>query len=149
MPVPQPVSLPAGADPRMVSSAIVVQARLHDPAFGLIDARAAERFRGETEPIDPVAGHIPGAVNRFYKLNLNDALTLRPAAELRREVLELVSGKPAGNVTHQCGSGVTACMNIFAMEYAGLTGSKLFPGSWSEWIADPARPIAAKGTSAE
>ena len=141
VPVPQPAALQARPDPLMLWSAAEVQAHLNDPAFDLIDARAPERYRGEVEPIDPVAGHIPGAVNRFYKLNLNDDLLLRPAAEIRREFLALVSNKRPENVLHQCGSGVTACMNIFAMEYAGLTGSKLYAGSWSEWIADPARPI--------
>jgi thiosulfate/3-mercaptopyruvate sulfurtransferase len=145
VPVPQPVALQARPDPRLQWSAAEVQSHLNDPAFGLIDARAPERYRGEVEPIDPVAGHIPGAVNRFYKLNLNDDLTLRPANEIRREFLELVSNKQPGNVLHQCGSGVTACMNIFAMEYAGLSGSKLYAGSWSEWVSDPSRPIVGKG----
>ena len=149
VPVPQPVALQASPDPLMLWSAAEVQAHLNDPAFGLIDARAPERYRGEVEPIDPVAGHIPGAVNRFYKLNLNDDLTLRPAAEIRREFLDLVSNKEPGNVLHQCGSGVTACMNIFAMEYAGLKGSKLYAGSWSEWISDPARPIVTKEVAGE
>lgn len=108
----------------------------------LVDARVAERYRGEVEPIDPVAGHIPGAVNRFFKANLRDDLTFRPADELRREFEALLAGRSAAQVGHQCGSGITACVNLFAMEYAGLTGSKLYAGSWSEWIADPARPIA-------
>ncbi len=147
VPVPQPVSLQANADPHMVSSVADVQARLDDPVSRLIDARSAERYRGDVEPIDPVAGHIPGAVNRFYKLNLNDDLTLRPAAEIRREFLELLSSRSPAQVMHQCGSGVTACMNLFAMEYAGLTGSKLYAGSWSEWIADPARPTVTKASA--
>lgn len=147
VPVPQPVALQANPNPLMMWSAAEVQAHLDDPQFALIDARAPERYRGEVEPIDPVAGHIPGAVNRFNKLNLNDNLTLRPAAEIRREFQELVSNKSPENVLHQCGSGVTACLNIFAMEYAGLVGSKLYAGSWSEWIADPARPIV-KGSKA-
>ena len=145
VPVPQPVALQANPDPLMLWSAAEVLAHLDDPQFALVDARAPERYRGEVEPIDPVAGHIPGAINRFYKLNLNDDMTLRPAIELREAFEALVPGKPAANVLHQCGSGVTACMNIFAMEYAGLAGSKLYAGSWSEWIADPARPIV-KGT---
>ena len=144
VPVPQSAALRAEPDAKALWSADEVLGHLNDPAFALIDARAAERYRGEVEPIDPVAGHIPGAVNRFYKLNLNADLTLRPAEELRREFETLVSNKPASNVLHQCGSGVTACMNIFAMEYAGLTGSKLFAGSWSEWVSDPARPVVKK-----
>lgn len=145
VPVPQPAALRAEPDATMVWSAAEVLGHLDDPAFALIDARAAERYRGEVEPIDPVAGHIPGAVNRFYKQNLNADLTLRPAEELRSEFQSLVSNKQPVNVLHQCGSGVTACMNIFAMEYAGLSGSKLFAGSWSEWVSDPTRPVVKKG----
>lgn len=145
VPVPTPAALRAEPAATMLWSAAEVLGHLNDPAFALIDARAAERYRGEVEPIDPVAGHIPGAVNRFYKLNLNADLTLRAPAELRAEFETLVSNKQPANVLHQCGSGVTACMNIFAMEYAGLPGSKLFAGSWSEWVSDPARPVVKKG----
>ena len=144
VPVAVPSALRGQADPLMVWSSAEVLAHLDDPAFALIDARAVERFRGDVEPIDPVAGHIPGALNRFYKQNLHADLTLRPAAELRDEFLQLLGNKATANVLHQCGSGVTACMNLFAMEYAGLTGSKLYAGSWSEWISDPARPVVAK-----
>ncbi len=119
-----------------------VMAGLAAGACVVIDARAPERFRGETEPIDPVAGHIPGARNRFFKANLNADLTMRPAAELRREFEAILGGRPAANVIHQCGSGVTACVNLLAMEHAGLPGSTLYAGSWSEWIADSARPVA-------
>lgn len=119
-----------------------VQRRLGDARSLVIDARAAERYRGETETIDPVAGHIPGAANRFYKLNLQGDGTFRPAAELRREFEALLAGRAAENVAHQCGSGITACANLFAMEYAGLGGSRLYPGSWSEWVAEPSRPVA-------
>jgi len=108
----------------------------------VVDARAPERFRGETEPIDAVAGHIPAARNRFFKTNLNADLTLRPAAELRREFEALLGTSTPAQVVHQCGSGITACANLLAMEHAGLTGSRLYAGSWSEWIADPARPVA-------
>lgn len=125
-----------------VWTAADVLQQIDDPAYALIDARAGERFRGEVEPMDPVAGHIPGAKNRFYKTNLHPDLTLRPAAELRDEFAALIGTRAAEHVGHQCGSGITACANIFAMEYAGLRGSKLYAGSWSEWVADPARPIA-------
>ncbi len=108
----------------------------------VIDARAPERFCGEVEPIDRVAGHIPGAMNHFFKANLNPDLTLRPAGELRREFEALLAGRDPAAVVHQCGSGITACANLLAMEHAGLGGSRLFPGSWSEWIADPSRPVA-------
>jgi thiosulfate/3-mercaptopyruvate sulfurtransferase len=142
VPVPRAVALRAHPAPEMIWSAADVQRRIGDAASALIDARAAERYRGEVEPIDRVAGHIPGALNRFYKANLNADLTFRPAEELRREFSAMIAGRPVANVGHQCGSGITACANLFAMEYAGLTGSKLYAGSWSEWIADPARLVA-------
>ena len=109
----------------------------------LIDARAGERFRGEVEPLDSAAGHIPGALNRFFKDNL-DAATgrFKPAAQLRAEFARLLGAQGAAGVVHQCGSGVTACHNLLAMERAGLQGSLLYPGSWSEWSADPSRPVA-------
>jgi thiosulfate/3-mercaptopyruvate sulfurtransferase len=109
----------------------------------LIDARSGERFRGEAEPIDPVAGHIPGARSRFHKENLGADGRFKPAARLREEFSALIGVQPPGAVVHQCGSGVTACHNLLAMEHAGLAGSMLYPGSWSEWSSDPARPIAA------
>ena len=106
----------------------------------LVDARPAERFRGEVEPLDPVAGHIPGALNRFFKDNLQGDGRFKPAAQLRAEFTALVGS--TGDVVHQCGSGVTACHNLLAMAHAGLPGSTLYPGSWSEWCADPTRPVA-------
>jgi thiosulfate/3-mercaptopyruvate sulfurtransferase len=105
----------------------------------VIDARAGERFRGEVEPLDPVAGHSPGARNRFYKDNLQADGRFRSPQELR--AVFQAYGDPAACV-HQCGSGVTACHNLLAMEHAGLAGSVLYPGSWSEWCADPTRPVA-------
>jgi thiosulfate/3-mercaptopyruvate sulfurtransferase len=140
VPSPTPATLTAAPDTAQLCDAAQIHARLGDPAFAVLDARAAERYRAETEPIDPVAGHIPGALNRFYKLNLNADLTLRPAAELRAEFTALLASRRPADIAHQCGSGITACANLFAMEYAGLSGSKLYAGSWSEWIADPARP---------
>jgi thiosulfate/3-mercaptopyruvate sulfurtransferase len=107
----------------------------------LIDARAPARYRGETEPIDPVAGHIPGALNRFYQNNLGADGLFKPAAQLRQEFLALIGTQLPSAVTHQCGSGVTACHNILSMEVAGLSGSNLYPGSWSEWCSDPKRAI--------
>ena len=108
----------------------------------MIDARSAERFRGESEPIDPVAGHIPGAINRPNSLNLQDNGCFKPAGELAREFSGLLGEKSPGQVIHQCGSGISACHNLFAMELAGLSGSALYAGSWSEWCADPSRPVA-------
>ena len=108
----------------------------------LIDARAAERFRGEVEPLDKAAGHIPGASNRFFKNNLGSDGRFKPAAQLREEFAALLAPHAAGQVVHQCGSGVTACHNLLAMTHAGLGDGLLYPGSWSEWSDDPARPIA-------
>jgi len=108
----------------------------------IIDARAPERFRGDIEPLDPVAGHIPGAINRPYGANLTPQQTFKPAELLRAEFEAQLGGAPLSSVVHQCGSGVTACHNMLAMAVAGLPGSRLYPGSWSEWVADPTRPVA-------
>jgi thiosulfate/3-mercaptopyruvate sulfurtransferase len=108
----------------------------------LIDARAAERFRGEVEPLDAKAGHIPGASNRFFKDNLQADGSFKPAAMLHAEFSALLAPFTPEQVVHQCGSGVTACHNLLAMTHAGLMGSLLYPGSWSEWSSDPDRPIA-------
>ena len=116
---------------------------LRAPDMLLIDARSEERYAGENETLDPVAGHIPGAVNRFYFDNLDDAgCYFKPAEELRAEFADLLDGRAPQTVVQQCGSGVTACHNLLAMEVAGLTGSRLYVGSWSEWCSDPSRPIA-------
>ncbi|MBT9489291.1 MAG: sulfurtransferase [Rubrivivax sp.] len=106
----------------------------------LVDARAAERFRGDVEPLDPVAGHIPGATLRFFKDNLQADGRFKSAEQLRAEFSAW--GQPAAEVVHQCGSGVTACHNLLAMAHAGLGGAALYAGSWSEWCADPRRPVA-------
>jgi thiosulfate/3-mercaptopyruvate sulfurtransferase len=120
------------------------QALLSRPGdFCVLDARAGERFRGEVEPLDPQAGHIPGARNRFFKDNLVPDGRFRPADELREVFLAL--GQDPSRIVHQCGSGVTACHNLLAMEIAGLPGASLYPGSWSEWCADPRKPIARGG----
>lgn len=108
----------------------------------IVDARAPDRFRGENETLDPVGGHIPGAVNRCFKDNLAADGHFKPAAQLRAEWLALMAGRRPADLVAQCGSGVTACHNLLAMESAGLTGSRLYAGSWSEWCTDPARPIA-------
>ena len=108
----------------------------------LIDARAGERFRGEVEPLDALAGHIPGASNRAFKDNLQSDGRFKPSPVLRAEFASLLGAVPPSQVVHQCGSGVTACHNLLAMEHAGLVGSMLYPGSWSEWSSDPTRPVA-------
>jgi thiosulfate/3-mercaptopyruvate sulfurtransferase len=107
----------------------------------LVDARAPARFRGEQEPIDPVAGHIPGAKNRFNADNASAQGTFKPAEQLKREFESVLGNRRPDEVVHYCGSGVAACHNLLAMEIAGLRGGKLYAGSWSEWSADPKRPI--------
>ena len=106
----------------------------------LVDARAPERYRGDVEPIDRVGGHIPGAVNRFFQGNLADGRFLS-SADLRRAFEQVLGGASAERVVCYCGSGVTACHNLLAMQHAGLGGGRLYPGSWSEWSSDPNRPI--------
>lgn len=108
----------------------------------LVDARSPDRYRGENETIDPVGGHIPGAVNRFFRENLDADGCFKAAARLRTEWTALLGDRPPASVIHQCGSGVSACVNSLAMEIAGLYGSRLYAGSWSEWCADPGRPVA-------
>jgi len=121
-------------------SAVQVENALAKRSIRLIDARTPERFLGKQEPIDPVAGHIPGAINRPFQLNLANGLFLS-AEQLRKQFTDLVGTCPAEQVVHQCGSGVTACHNLLAMEHAGLTGSKLYAGSWSEWIINKNRAV--------
>lgn len=110
------------------------------PGHLLIDARAPDRFRGENETLDPVGGRIRGSHNRFFRDNLDADACFRPAAELRQAFSALLGDTPADAVVHSCGSGVSACHNLLAMEIAGLPGSRLYPGSWSEWSSDPRRP---------
>ena len=110
--------------------------------FPLIDARGGERFRGEVEPLDKAAGHIPGARNRFFKDNLASDGRFKSAAQLHAEWAQLLAGNDAGQVVQQCGSGVTACHNLLALAHTGLGDSVLYPGSWSEWSADAALPRA-------
>jgi len=119
-----------------------VAARLGKPGPLLLDARIPSRFRGENETLDPVAGHIPGAMNRPWQLNLETDGRFKTTVELRKEFGETLAGRAPEQATHYCGSGVTACHNLLAMEVAGFAGSKLYPGSWSEWCSDPSRPIA-------
>jgi thiosulfate/3-mercaptopyruvate sulfurtransferase len=118
-----------------------VQSFLATSRMHLVDARSPDRFRGENETIDPVGGHIPGAVNRFFRENLQADGCFKPAAALRTEWLAVLAGAPPQQVVHQCGSGVSACHNMLAMEIAGLPGSRLYPGSWSEWCSDSKRPV--------
>jgi thiosulfate/3-mercaptopyruvate sulfurtransferase len=129
-------------DQSMTVDATALQAGLGSETLRLIDARSPDRYRGENETIDPVGGRIPGAVNRFFKDNLGPDGRFRRAAELRAAFGPLVAGYPIAQVVNQCGSGVTACHNLLALEIAGLPGALLYPGSWSEWCSDPRRPLA-------
>jgi thiosulfate/3-mercaptopyruvate sulfurtransferase len=113
-----------------------------DNAQTLIDARSAPRFRGEVEPLDPVAGHIPGALNRLFSENIGADGRFRPADQLRAEFLELLGDRDPASVVHHCGSGVSALPNLIAMEVAGLGRTALYAGSWSEWCSDTSRPCA-------
>jgi thiosulfate/3-mercaptopyruvate sulfurtransferase len=120
-----------------------VQNNLAKKAICLIDARTPERYCGELEPIDPVAGHIPGALNRPFQLNLDIQGLFLSADSLRKQFKQLIGTRTPEQVVHYCGSGVTACHNLLSMEHAGLTGSKLYAGSWSEWIRDKNRTVVA------
>jgi thiosulfate/3-mercaptopyruvate sulfurtransferase len=128
--------------PAAVVSASEILSHLDDDSMFLLDARAPERYRGDIEPVDRVAGHIPGAHNRPYTENVTAQGVFKPAALLRAEFEALLGAAPPTTVVHHCGSGVTACHNILAMAVADLPGSQLYPGSWSEWISDPRRPVA-------
>jgi thiosulfate/3-mercaptopyruvate sulfurtransferase len=108
----------------------------------LLDARAAPRYRGDVEPLDRVGGHVPGALNRPFGDNLGSDGRFKPAAQLREEFLAVLASTDPSKVVHMCGSGVTACHNLLAMEHAGLHGSRLYPPSWSGWVSDPSRPVA-------
>jgi thiosulfate/3-mercaptopyruvate sulfurtransferase len=141
-PLMQPVAY-AARDPltRLVTARYVAD-HLDDGTIRVVDARSPDRFRGENETLDPVGGHIPGAVNRFFKLNLEADGRFKRPDDLRAAFDEFLGDASPSHVVHQCGSGVTACHNLLAMEHAGLVGSRLYPGSWSEWISDRSRPIA-------
>jgi thiosulfate/3-mercaptopyruvate sulfurtransferase len=141
LPRPKQACFTRRAGAASVDAAFVAR-HMRDAAVKLIDARAADRYRGENETLDPVAGHIPGAVNRPFRDNLDKSGTFKSPQQLRAEWESVLAGLPAQAVVHSCGSGVTACHNLLAMEIAGLAGSRLYAGSWSEWCADPTRPVA-------
>lgn len=142
VPTPRPGSFVPKPHLGATVDAPFVERFREDASLKLIDARAAERFKGLQEPIDPVAGHIPGAVNRFWQKNLLPDGRFKSPDALRGEFAALLGETRADQAVHMCGSGVTSCHNIFAMELAGLPGGRLYPGSWSEWCADSARPIS-------
>jgi thiosulfate/3-mercaptopyruvate sulfurtransferase len=141
VPAPKPAKFSGKPDDSRVDAQYVSQ-RLNSADMVLIDARASDRYHGENETIDPVAGHIPGALNRFFKDNLDAQGKFKSPEELRAAFKPLIGGAPSKKIIHQCGSGITACHNLLAMEVAGIKGSRLYAGSWSEWIADPSRPVA-------
>jgi thiosulfate/3-mercaptopyruvate sulfurtransferase len=132
----------------MAVTADEVAALLQQPETRLVDARAPERYRGEVETVDKVAGHIAGASNLFYRWNLNDQGTFRSPAELRALWAPTLAGTAPEQVVCYCGSGVTACHDLLALEHAGLSGARLYPGSWSEWSSDPSRPITTAAPAA-
>lgn len=141
VPALQPETFVATAPLTALVTADEVQAALGSPAMQIVDARAPDRFRGENETLDPVGGHIPGAINRFFRDNLDAEGRFKAPAQLRTEWLARLAGIAPERVVHQCGSGVSACHNQLAMMVAGLSGSRLYAGSWSEWCADPGRPV--------
>jgi thiosulfate/3-mercaptopyruvate sulfurtransferase len=117
------------------------QAHLGDPSVLLIDARSPDRYAGKPDPLDKIYGHIPGARNRYYRNNVTESGTMRSARELRTDFEKVLAGTPPTQAVMYCGSGITACHNLLAMEHAGLRGARLFAGSWSEWESDPNRPV--------
>lgn len=144
LPIPKPALFRIYPSENSALTALQVQNGLAQKSICLIDARTPERYRGEHEPIDPVAGHIPNALNRPFQLNLDSQGLFLSTGELRNQFQQLIGHKTPGKVVHMCGSGVTACHNLLAMEVAGLTGSKLYAGSWSEWIRNKNRAVATK-----
>lgn len=129
-------------NPDMARDIHFIRQHLQDPALLLVDSRAPERYRGEVEPIDPVAGHIPGAVNLFHASNIGTDGLFLPEETLRQKFEMLLQGHAAEDTVFYCGSGVTAAHNLLAMEVAGIKGARIYPGSWSEWIADPSSEVS-------
>lgn len=146
LPPPRPAAALTLRSPLVAEvDAKAIEANLAAQRLAVVDARAPDRYRGENETIDPVAGHIPGARNRFFRDNLQADGRFKSPETLRAEFNAFLAGHAPEAVVHQCGSGITACHNLLAMEIAGLTGSALYPGSWSEWIVDPTRPVERGG----
>ena len=125
----------------MIADASEIAALAERKEGRLLDVRAPERYRGAVEPIDRAAGHIPGATNYFFKWSLDEGGAFRPRQSLRTQLDEALGGVEPADVVCYCGSGVTACHTLLALEHAGLSGARLYPGSWSEWSSDPARPV--------
>ncbi|MEX6502582.1 sulfurtransferase [Pseudomonas zhanjiangensis] len=142
LPAVQPGHFEGAADSSLLIDAERLQQRLSDPQLCLLDARALPRFRGEVEPLDPVAGHIPGAQCAAFTDNLDSDGHFLPAEQLRQRFAAQLGQRPASSLVAYCGSGVTACHNLFALCLAGYPLAPLYAGSWSEWITDAARPVA-------
>ncbi len=138
----KPVTFNGKPQTQIAVDSAQVLANLQQRKALVLDARSSDRYRGENETMDPVAGHIPGAANRFFKLNLDADGRFKKPAALKQEFGGMLGGHAPEAIVHQCGSGVTACHNLLAMEVAGLAGSRLYPGSWSEWVSDRRRPVA-------
>jgi thiosulfate/3-mercaptopyruvate sulfurtransferase len=139
-----PASFAAEFEARLCDRAVTAEQVLENLKtrdFCLIDARAPDRFRGENETMDRIGGHIPGARHRFFRDNFDASGKFHPAGELRRQWLDTLAGAAPERIMMYCGSGLSACHNLLAMERAGLPGARLYAGSWSEWCADPARPV--------
>ena len=139
---PQPGNFSGQPQAALVLDASQLQQRLNSTQLTLLDARAQPRFRGEVEPLDPVAGHIPGAQCAVFTDNLASNLCFLPAPRLQQRFASLLGSRPASDLVAYCGSGVTACHNLFALCLAGYPLAPLYAGSWSEWITDPQRPVA-------
>jgi len=148
IPQPQPARFSGKANPHWVG-ADFVRTRLYDPGMVLVDARAPDRFRGQNETLDPVGGRIPGALNRYFRDNLDASGRFKSPEALEQEFRAVLGTNDPQEVVSYCGSGVSACHNLLAMEIAGLRGARLYPGSWSEWSADPSRPVESGGPKAE
>jgi len=142
VPAPTPGNFIAQPRPGMVVSAPAVLTAASDPSARVLDARAPERYRGEVEPIDKVAGHIPGARNHPFGMSLDSQGRFLPSQVLRDALAASLDGVAPESTIVYCGSGVTACHMLLSLEHAGLTGARLYPGSWSEWSGDPSRPVA-------
>ena len=142
VPALQPGTFNGQPDPSLVLDATQLQQRLGQQQLCLLDARALPRFRGEVEPLDPVAGHIPGAQCALFSENLGSDGCFLPAEQLRQRFASLLNGRPVEQLVAYCGSGVTACHNLFALCLAGYPLAPLYAGSWSEWVTDPDRPVA-------
>jgi len=145
IPVPTPCNFQPKPHPEMLADVEQVEAIRGDDHYKLVDSREQIRYEGKHEPIDPVAGHIPGAVNLPFANHVGSDGRLASPESIRNQWLSVLGKTPPEQTVVYCGSGVTACFNLLTMEHAGLEGARLYPGSWSEWIADPARPVGKAG----